>query len=477
MNNIPTATLLVSYGAKDTETITGIDALTQLLSEHLKHPVLPCLLDQPGRPLLTTISSALTKGAVKLVVLPLFLSPADYQDNAVAEAITYASRRWPFVQFHVSPALNWQEWLRVVGARVIEAQAELPEPVERQETAIVLAGHGDVNPDVNSDLAKLARLFYESYGFGWVDVAYVEETTPSVPEMMARQEMLGAKQIIVLPYLLTDGTVHQQLQASVATAKEKQQVPVTVAPCLSPHPTLVDVLLARHEVALADRSLLPVSWDQVMVQLQSELNSHERSMPGQPAPDEDEFQQLNEKISAILPPRYQGRLDKVSAAPMTSAELVFDEQGEVAWDQVFGVDDPDNPFCELALAGGPAHRGELLEAVAAEDCLAEPGKYAAALTEIERGISMITGLPVVESTTSGWIGIQCDSEEMAIWLVRAIIVENVMVRREGETLYLPVGPHYTLKNEVKSIVTVTAKTCHYWIEHMLAQRLLSERMM
>ena len=54
---------------------------------------------------------------------------------------------------------------------------------------------------------------------------------------------------------------------------------------------------------------------------------------------------------------------------------------------------------------------------------------------------------------------------MAIWLVRAIIVENVMARREGRVLYLPAGPRFTLDGEIKSIVTAVAKTHHYWIEH------------
>jgi sirohydrochlorin cobaltochelatase len=117
---------------------------------------------------------------------------------------------------------------------------------------------------------------------------------------------------------------------------------------------------------------------------------------------------------------------------------------------------PNSPFCELALAGGPSHRGELLEAVTAEACQKEIGKYAAVVAEIERGIQMITGLPTVKSATTGWVGVGCDSEEMAIWLVR----------REGNVLFLPAAPHFTLKDQIKSIVTVTAKTWHYWNEHV-----------
>ena len=54
---------------------------------------------------------------------------------------------------------------------------------------------------------------------------------------------------------------------------------------------------------------------------------------------------------------------------------------------------------------------------------------------------------------------------MAIWLMRAIVVENIMVRREGATLYLPAGCRFTLDGEIKNVVTAVAKTHHYWIEH------------
>jgi len=59
--------------------------------------------------------------------------------------------------------------------------------------------------------------------------------------------------------------------------------------------TLIDVLLARQAAALEDRTLLPISWEEVERQLAAELNTHDKARPGQPAPDEDEFQQLTAK--------------------------------------------------------------------------------------------------------------------------------------------------------------------------------------
>lgn len=119
----------------------------------------------------------------------------------------------------------------------------------------------------------------------------------------------------------------------------------------------------------------------------------------------------------------------------------------------------------MALAGGPPNRGTLLEPVAPEMISAALEDYQRVLAELERGLSMVTTLPSVTSKTPGWVGMQCESEVMALWLLRAIVVENISVRREGTILYLPAGPAFRIDEEIKNVITVAAKTCHYWKEH------------
>ncbi len=37
---------------------------------------------------------------------------------------------------------------------------------------------------------------------------------------------------------------------------------------------------------------------------------------------------------------------------------------------------------------------------------------------------------------------------------------------DGARLFVPVGDHYTLTGEIKNVITVVAKTAHYWTEHL-----------
>lgn len=173
-------------------------------------------------------------------------------------------------------------------------------------------------------------------------------------------------------------------------------------------------------------------------------------------------QAMVERSRGILPPRYQNPNVKVSAAPMGAAALEYNDDGSVAWDQRW------TGFCELALAGGAPHRGTLLEPVSPDEIAAKPEQYASVLRELERGLTIVTGLSIRRSDAPGWIGLECESEEMALWLLRAIIVENVMVRREGNVLWFPAGPDFRLEREIKNVITVVAKTNHYWQEHAQA---------
>lgn len=166
-------------------------------------------------------------------------------------------------------------------------------------------------------------------------------------------------------------------------------------------------------------------------------------------------------LQSLLPPRYQGG-KSVSAAPMGSAAMRFDEDGQIAWDEMW------TGFCDLALAGGPSHRGTLLEPVTPQEVQTDREAYERVVAEIERGFRLVTGLPVVGSQSPGWVGLRCENEEMALWLLRAIVVENVCVRREGVVLFFPAGPHFRLDKEIKNIITVVAKTNHYWQEHLSA---------
>lgn len=144
-------------------------------------------------------------------------------------------------------------------------------------------------------------------------------------------------------------------------------------------------------------------------------------------------------------------------APMPAAPMKYKEDGSVDWGTMW-----DN-FCVLAREGGPPHRGEMLQVQNDPDV--NSPSYRLAVTEIIRGIWEVSGLNAVTSNP-GWIAVTCATEEMARWLSEAIQQENVSAQATGIMLFVPVGDYYSVKGEIKNVITAVAKTNHYWQEHL-----------
>jgi sirohydrochlorin cobaltochelatase len=448
----PPVTVLLA--AREPGTAQAFSGLTRRLAAKLGHPVEPCRLDGSPEPLAAAVGAAVDKGASRLVVLPLLVGVAAEGAGGLGKALAAVAGRWPRLQLHRGAPPGADDLARILGDRARDALGRLPKRPAPAEVAVVLAGGGGGNPAHNAELARLARLVYEANRFGEVAHAFVELTTPGVGDVVGRWTRLGARAVVVVPAVLFAGQVSRQVAAQARAAGRAARVPVAVARPLYPHPALVWTLVRRHLEALLDGArggpdpaALPWVNPDLFWQLQ-----------GPHAHDAGPLRELEARMAAMLPPRYQEPGVEVSPAAMGAVDVMRDAEGQVAWDQMW------QGFCELALAGGPPHRGELLEPVTREQALAEPERYGGVVRELARGIRMVTGLDVVDGPP-GWIGVACESEEMAIWLMRAILVENVMARREATTLYLPAGPHFSLGGEIKNVVTAVAKTHHYWIEH------------
>jgi sirohydrochlorin cobaltochelatase len=178
--------------------------------------------------------------------------------------------------------------------------------------------------------------------------------------------------------------------------------------------------------------------------------------------DQSTFEILEQRLKTLLPEEYQDCYEDVEPVSMGSAGLKYGRDGKVAWKDIWST------FCDLAMAGGPPHKGALLEPGSRAAIDAEPDRYQQVVGEICRGVTMVTDLVAEPSLVPGWIEVDCETSGMAEWLVRAIVMENVSARCRGPLLDLPAGPGYRVEKEIKNVITVIAKTCHYWLEHMWA---------
>ena len=172
------------------------------------------------------------------------------------------------------------------------------------------------------------------------------------------------------------------------------------------------------------------------------------------------LEELDRRLRTLLPEEYEKTYEDIEPTPMRSAGLKYAADGTVAWDEIWGS------FCDLAMAGGPPHKGALLEAGTPADIDQARDRYDEVTAEIARGITLATELPADPSPVPGWVRVSCYGETMAGWLLRAIVMENVAARRDRIAIDLPAAPSFRLEKEIKNVITVLAKTSHYWLGHM-----------
>ena len=144
-------------------------------------------------------------------------------------------------------------------------------------------------------------------------------------------------------------------------------------------------------------------------------------------------------------------------APMPAAPMRYKEDGSVDWGNMWDT------FCVLALDGGPPHRDQRLQATV--PVKENHPQYQLASDEIIRGIYEVSRLRA-QPLSPGWIGISCPEPGMAAWLKEAILEENVDAKIQDGWLCVPVSETFTMKSEIKSVITAVAKTSHYWQEHV-----------
>jgi sirohydrochlorin cobaltochelatase len=445
--NMPEQNLLViiSYSPGDT------DALANTLSEYLKIPVQPAYLEGAEHSIGESIQLGIAEHQPShVIILPLFLGASAAKKNNVWQIVAAAQERWPDIAFYYGKPPGPHP-----GVVAAYTQLLTESEVSASETALLVVGRGSRDPESNIEIYQMARLLWEKFQSPALEVAFTSTANPDIATAVQWCLQAGLKRILVAPYLLYDQPLYQTIQSRIEKIQNSYpDIEMVVTPHLGTHDGIIEAVGERYQKALKNLTSKAPN-DEGMTRLRAFSHSH--GADGAHTHNTPSF-----ALEPFLPPRYQGEVS-VSAAPMGAADLIFDANGQVAWNEMWGS------FCDLALAGGPPHRGTLLEPVSPEIVTADPAGYQRVLAELERGIRLITDLPVIPNRSLGWTGIQCTDEAMALWLLRAIIVENVSVRREDDVIYLPAGPNFRLEHEIKNIITVVAKTHHHWTEHITSK--------
>jgi sirohydrochlorin cobaltochelatase len=116
------------------------------------------------------------------------------------------------------------------------------------ETMLVVVGRGASDPDANSNVAKVMRMLWEGFGFGWAMVAYSGVTFPLVAPALEHAAKLGYRRVIVFPYFLFTGVLVKRIYDHTdRVAAAHPRIEFVKAPYLNDHPLVLDAFAERVE--------------------------------------------------------------------------------------------------------------------------------------------------------------------------------------------------------------------------------------
>jgi len=230
-------------------------------------------LDKSSPTLGDSVDSLIARGHHRLVALPLSLGASGEEGLALA----LEQRRHQTLMYELGRPIGPEpRILALLAERLADAVARSPEhpdaeaqprlrpvasvPVEEPpariepgETAVVLVGSGSTDPVANAEVHRVSRLFWETHAhdFMTVETAFVSVTPPGVPGGLERCRRLGAKRVIVLPYLLFAGGMLDRAQAqALAYGAGHPDIDIRCAEVIGDCEALADVVIDRYEEAL-----------------------------------------------------------------------------------------------------------------------------------------------------------------------------------------------------------------------------------
>src|SRR5713226_3875015 len=239
------AILLLNHGSRDPDAKVEFTRMARDLQARCDLPVQAAYLELAEPSVLDQLETLAQAGVRKVWALSAFLLAADHVKSDLPTALTKARREFGVEIEYSKPLGLHPQLLFAMRDRWHETLRGLP-AIAKEETGVLVVGRGTSDPDANCEVAKLARLMYETGECGYAQSGYVSIARPTVEEGLTQCAAQGLKQVVVLPFFLCTGVLLKRIQQQTKVwAAARPDVRVVVAGHLGSHPGVIGALLDR----------------------------------------------------------------------------------------------------------------------------------------------------------------------------------------------------------------------------------------
>jgi sirohydrochlorin cobaltochelatase len=275
------ALMIVGHGSRDPRGAREFHALVALVRR--RNPSLTVeggFIELSRQPISECVDRLAESGARNVAAVPLMLLAAGHAKDDIPATLVREKMGHPEMSFSYGRALGIRpELLELVDERISAVVLE----EEKKETAVLIVGRGSSDPDANSDLCKIARLYYEGRPYPVVESAYVSMTPPDVAEGLDRCLRLGVKRVILFSYFLFTGVLEERIRGQgEAFAEANPGVEVRYAGYFGPDKRVADLVVERYTEAVGGD-----------IRMNCDVCVHRVALPG-----------FEEKVGAPATPHY-----------------------------------------------------------------------------------------------------------------------------------------------------------------------------
>ena len=168
-----TGVMVCGHGSRDPEAVREFEAVARGIRERLPHYPVDSGFLEFARPVIRDGLDALrADGCRRILAVPGMLFAAGHAKNDIPSVLNTYQARHPETEIFYGRELAIDaKVLGAAGARVQEALDGASRSVPLDETLLVVVGRGASDPDANANVAKVMRLLWEGFGFGWAETA------------------------------------------------------------------------------------------------------------------------------------------------------------------------------------------------------------------------------------------------------------------------------------------------------------------
>ena len=251
--------MVCGHGSRDEDAIAEFESVASGVRARLpRYDVESGFLEFATPVIREGLGKLRARGNELCLAVPGMLFAAGHAKNDIPSVLNTFEAEHPEMEIRYARELGIDDkLLRAAGDRIREALDAAGDGVPLHETMLVVVGRGASDPDANSNVAKVMRMLWEGFGFGWGETAYSGVTFPLVEPALAHAAKLGYRRIVVFPYFLFTGVLVKRIyEHTDRVAARHPGIEFVKAPYLNDHPAVLDAFAERVEETLRGANLM-----------------------------------------------------------------------------------------------------------------------------------------------------------------------------------------------------------------------------